>query len=137
MDECLGVGVVDVAPQGVHDAEHIGTETYVIIHLASEEAALLALIALGVPLLGTSPRLLRLPDPPAEVEGLSEGRRPVLEGQLERGVVGEPGALGELARETAFVGEGVAFARAGTLAAAVLVLVEELSCWCDHCHGCG
>lgn len=40
----LGIGIIDVPPQGIHDAEHTGTETYVIVHIAPEEAALLILL---------------------------------------------------------------------------------------------
>ena len=40
----LGIGIIDVPPQGIHDAEHTGTETYVIVRITSEEAALLILL---------------------------------------------------------------------------------------------
>lgn len=58
----LGIGIIDVTPQGIHDAEHTGTETYVIVCVAPEEAALLVLLL--------APHLVRHPRQPAALERL-------------------------------------------------------------------
>ena len=125
----LGIRIVDVAPKGIHDAEHVRTETYVVIGVAPEEAALVLLRA------GPQALLLRQPRETAVRERLLVlvlGRRLCVEGE-ERGVVREQDAVAVVLREVDFAGEGVAFAGAGALAAPVFAEVGD---WWGEDHVC-
>jgi len=134
---CLGVRVIDVSPQGVHDVEHAVAKTYVVIHLAAKQAVVLLLLQLcPFPLDRPLGGLARLPGPPTALVVLSQRGDWALGGQRESVVVRHAHAFVELVAHVPFVGEGMALSGTRTHATPVLAVIGEGG-WSDHSCGDG